>query len=182
MAQLYAWNQHAVSDSLGLQGLAAAVSGCESFPDCFTSPKADSLFTVSAEILIDRHVGPDDTLAVILEDSSTSEVLIRQGRRNAIPLNAPSQDAMGIINGTRVVDWTKGLAIGDILLTETRLGRMVYWGESYKPTAKGESIVWGLLNQIGEKFGFESLSTDGDVVAVRLVPKVPIEQRPVSAK
>ncbi len=182
IAQLYVWNQHDAPDSLGPRGLAASVNGCDSFPECFTSPKADSPLTVSAEILIDRHVGPDDRLAVILEDSSTSEVLIRAGRRNAIPLNAPSQDAMGIINGTRVVDWTEGLAIGDILLMETRLGRFLYRGESFKPDAKGESIVWAALSQIGEKFGFESLSSDGDVVAVRLVPKVPIEQRRVRLK
>ena len=165
------WLGHDGPGPFGNGRLVSRIDGCPTFPDCFIEPVGYSPMTKGAEILIARHVGDEDNLAVILAQTSTAEVLMRSGRRNAVSMNAPFQDGLVGRNADRIMDLPQRLEMGDILITQARLANFMLRREWFAGTHPSDILVWRLLNRVGRDFAFQELSRDGGIVAVRLVPK-----------
>jgi len=163
--QLRDWIAHDSPSSLGSGRIGRKSFGCADFPSCLWSPPAVAPMTHDAELLIEKYLEPGQNVAVILDNHSTTEVLLRSGRRNPVPTNAPLQDGLARRNADRIAKAPHRLAVGDILLWRTEVE-----AKSPRHTLErgGKELQIRLLRRACDEFECRELERYHGIVVQRL--------------
>jgi hypothetical protein len=164
------WLSHDTHRSLGTRRFAANTAGCRTFPDCLWAPQPAAPLTRSAERLIRRHARSGENVALLL-GLSTTEVLIRSDRRNAILINAEFQDGLVDENADRIVESPHQLAVGDILLWNEILER--WFPAEGLDQGNPKALSLRMMKRICSEFACREIERYGGIVATRLRTRIP---------